>query len=392
MTMVMLWIWTGSLLRQGLRREGSFLTRGPAGMAAIICLLVGSANSYYTFFGCYLLGVAAAVSAIRFKCAARLEWGLGLAALTVTVLIINTTPNWLYAMRHGNNPVVAERAPVEAEIYGLKMTHLLLPISSHRLQFLRDTRQRYDRATTDGEGQTASLGMIGDIGFVFLLGWMVCSPRGWTEGDILSGLAVLIFAALLLGTVGGIGSVFNFLIYPQIRAYNRISIYIAFFSLFSVALLLDALKRWIGNATMGTYLWYGLLGAVLCLGILDQTSPSFAKDYAGLKDRYQREQQFISRIKTSIAKGAMIFELPNVNFPEAKPVGAMRGYDELRGYLHSRTLRWSAGAIRGRPEALWTERNGLNLGTEQIGAPAIGNPAVVVQLPLQAVCARFRGI
>jgi phosphoglycerol transferase len=387
MTMVILWIWTGSLPTQRLRPDGFSLNRVQMWLAPIICVLVGSANSYYTFFGCYLLGVATTASAIRFKCAARLGWGLGLAAVTGAVLVINTAPNWLYAMRHGSNPVVAERAPVEAEIYGLKMTHLLLPISSHRLEFLRKTRQRYDRATTDGEGQTATLGVIGDVGFVFLLGWMVCAPQGWVDGEILNGLAVLTLAALVLGTVGGLGSIFNFLIDPQIRAYNRISIYIAFFTLFSVAILLDALKRWLGRANRAVYLWYGLLAALLCVGILDQTSLSFAKDYAGLTARYQREQEFISRIETSSPRGAMIFELPNVSFPEAKPVGVMRGYDELRGYLHSRALRWSAGAIRGRPEALWTGRNGLNIGTEQIGAPTVGNPGVVVQIPLQAVYA-----
>jgi len=385
LTMVILWIWVGGSTRHDREPRGFYLTRRQIVSAAIICVLVGSAVSYYTFFGGYLLCMAAIVSAIRLKSPVRLSWGLGLSALTVTVLVINTSPNWLYALRHGINPEVAKRVPVEAEIYGLKMTHLLLPISSHRIEFLQNIARKYDRATTDGEGTTASLGMIGDVGFIFLLGWVVCYPQGWTNSEIPGGLAVLTLSAVLLSMVGGFGAIFNFLIDPQIRAYNRISIYIAFFSLFAVALLLDALKRWMGYGGRAPYLWYGLLGAILCLGILDQTSPSFARDYAGLKSRYQREEEFIAEIEASIPEGGMIFELPNVDFPEAKPIGTMKGYDELRGYLHSRSLRWSAGAMRGRPEARWAERYGLDVGARKIDVGPEGKPGIALQLPPQAL-------
>jgi phosphoglycerol transferase len=59
--------------------------------------------------------------------------------------------------------------------------------------------------------------------------------------------------------------------------------------------------------------------------------------------------------------GAMIFQLPNTRFPETPPVKEKPVYDELRGYLHSRTLRWSSGAMRGRPQALWGEQIGFEI-------------------------------
>jgi hypothetical protein len=355
-----LWIWLGDSpnSRQELHRFS--LTHRQIITAATICVLVGSGNSYYTFFGCYLLCVAAVVSAIRLKSPARLAWGFGLAALIFTVLVINTSPSWIYAIRHGSNPVVAKRFSVDSEIYGLKMTHLLLPISSHRVEFLKMIRQRYDQSASRGEGTTATLGLVGDLGFFVLLGWLFCPPRGHFRGELLSALAILTFSALLLGTMGGLGVIFNYLVSPQFRAYNRISIYIGFFSLFGIALLLDATGRWIVERSNSTYLWYGLLGLLLCLGILDQTSPSFIPDYAEVNARYQQQQKFIGQIEATMASNAMIFQLPNEGFPELAPIVSMGPYDELRGYLHSRSLRWSSGAMRGRPDALWPERNGLD--------------------------------
>jgi hypothetical protein len=385
MAMVILWVWMGGSTRES-QEPGSFsLTRRQIASAVVICALVGSALSYYAFFGGYLLCVAAVVSAIRFKRPARLAWGFGLAAVIFAVLIINTSPNWLYAMRHGLNTEVRERSPAEAEVYGLKMTHLLLPIGGHRLKFLRDIRDTYDRSTPPGEGRTASLGTVGDIGFIFLLGWLFCAPRGGTHAEIFSALAVLTVSAVLLGTVGGLGAIFNFIVSPEMRAYNRISVYIAFFSLFAAAQLLDAWKRWMGGGKIATYLWHGLLGVILCLGILDQTIPSFASDYDRTKSRYESEQDFVAQIEASVPSGAMIFQLPNVHFPETRPIEGMHEYDELKGYLHSRSLRWSGGAMRGRPEALWAERNGLDIGAEQADVGAEGNRRIDVQLPPQAL-------
>jgi hypothetical protein len=385
MTMVILWIWMGGSESQE-QEPGRFsIPRRQIVSAAFICALIGSAVSYYTFFGCYLLCAAAVISGLRFKSPARVAWGVGLAALTFTVLTINTAPNWMYAMRHGGNPVVAKRGPAESELYGLKMTHLLLPISDHRIEFLRKTRRTYDHVIGSYEGATGTLGTIGDVGFFFVLGWLLCSPRGKTRSELPRALGVLTLSALLLGTIGGLGAIFNFLIHPQIRAYNRISIYIAFCSFFGAALLLDALKRWMGDGNRATYLWYALLGVILWLGVLDQTSSSFVPDYSRLKHGFEEQQAFVSQIEATVPRGSMIFEFPNVSFPESKPIATMKGYDEFRGYLHSRSLRWSAGAMKGRPEALWPESNGLNVGAGQLDEEAQGPHRTVLGLSPQAL-------
>jgi hypothetical protein len=52
----------------------------------------------------------------------------------------------------------------------------------------------------------------------------------------------------------------------------------------------------------------------------------------------------------------MIFQIPTRPFPEALPeVGGIRfaSYDLLRPGIHSRTLRWTGGALRGQEGDLW---------------------------------------
>jgi phosphoglycerol transferase len=371
MAMLILWVWQGKPTSEDPLPQCLSLTRRRMMSAIVICLFVGSAFFYYPFFGCCLLCVAGVVSAIRFKCPTRLAWGIGLAILIFAVFIVNMSPTWIYAVRYGRNPEVGVRAPNEVEVLGLKMTHLLLPISGHRIEFLRTMRDKYDRVTPY-EGGTASLGTVGDMGFVFLLGWLFCSPQRFPNGELFRGLSVLTLSAVLFGTVGGLGSIFNFLISPEIRSQNRICVYVAFFSFFAMALLLDAARAKMGASKRANYFWYGLVAVILCLGILDQTSPSFAPDYPSLKLNFQIEHDFVAQIEASLPAGAMIFQLPNESFPEAPPIATMQEYDELRGYLHSRSLRWSSGAMKGRPEALWVDYNGLDIVVEQTAAASSG--------------------
>src|SRR5262249_22536008 len=52
-----------------------------------------------------------------------------------------------------------------------------------------------------------------------------------------------------------------------------------------------------------------------------------------------------------------VFCLPVLSFPEAAGAGDLRCcYEQLRGYVHSRRLRWSYGAIRNRYPGVWHER------------------------------------
>ena len=74
---------------------------------------------------------------------------------------------------------------------------------------------------------------------------------------------------MLLGTIGGLGSLFNHLVTPQVRGYNRISVYIAFLALFAACCLVD---RFFDTRTgRARRLRWPALALLATFGIWDQT-------------------------------------------------------------------------------------------------------------------------
>jgi phosphoglycerol transferase len=163
--------------------------------------------------------------------------------------------------------------------------------------------------------------------------------------------------AFAVGMVGGVSSLIEDYVTPDIRAWNRISLLIAFFSLFAVALLLDSLARRLRARRRGR-VWIALVfGAVIVFGVYEQTSPSDAPNRGSDDREYRSDATLVAEIQARLPAGASVFQLPYLPFPEGYPDTPCCGavptyatkYESLRGYLHSTTLRWSYGAIKGRP-------------------------------------------
>ena len=131
----------------------------------------------------------------------------------------------------------------------------------------------------------------------------------------------------LAGYGRGFGSLLAIFAFPEIRAYNRISIYLAFFCLLVVALLID---RVIGSRikSRNAYLFYCVgMGILLVFGLLDETARSFAHDYKSLRLRFANDKQFVKSIERALTPGSMIFQLPYASFPESSPTFRMTAYD-----------------------------------------------------------------
>ena len=75
---------------------------------------------------------------------------------------------------------------------------------------------------------------------------------------------------------------------------------------------------------------------------------------------FHQDQALVRAIEAAAPPHAMVFQLPYVAFPESPPRYQMQDYEQLRPGLHSRTLRWSYGAMKGRAEDRWlAEVSGL---------------------------------
>ncbi len=356
-TMVILWVFSQKDLLLGYdesKGKVSVNFRSPKFWAAtLICLLVSSIGIYYAFFTCFFL-VIAGLSSLALRRGYNLLNALIFIGVITSGVLANVAPNLAYQATHGHN--IVQRSDSEAEIYGLKITHLLLPAYYHRSPQLAQFTSHYNATAPIMSENTANLGIIGGIGFLFLLGWILFYRR-LVVSETIEHLSILNLSAVLLATIGGFASLLTYLTHFQIRGYNRISIFIAFFSLLAIAFLLEKWREKLIATRFEQVIFYLSMGIILWMGLLDQTPIPGTPNVH--KTQYLQDKWFVKSIEISLPKGTMIFQLPYSHYVSGSigsSVNRMSDYEHLKGYLHSTHLRWSYGAMEGAEGDRWQQQ------------------------------------
>ena len=349
-----------------------------AGVGVAVAIVATAAGGvYYAFFACFLIVVAGTAAAC-----VRRSWRAAIPAAVTVVAItlvagIQLTPSVFYWLQNGHNPAALVRWPSQSEVYGLKPIQLLVPQPNHRSAAARYIATYYSEISPlVNENTAASLGGFASAGFLLLLAVAVrrfLAPRG--EESISDRLAILTMAALSLATVGGLGAAVAWAALREIRAYNRLSIFIAFLSIAALLLAIQALSRQAVSALITRRVVAALSAVVIALlALWDQTTPF---DQGRLLASFQSDREFAGRVETALPPGTAVYQLPYHPYPEGGRLHELRSYDLLRGYLHSRELRWSYGGMKGRPGDLWLH--------------ALSNKPLKVQLD-EAVAAGFGAV
>jgi phosphoglycerol transferase len=307
------------------------------------CVVIGAAAVYYAAFALVLLALAAVLAAVARRSLRPLATAAVLGAAIVASLVVSFAPAVVDRLREGSNPAI-ERYPFETEVFSLRPLQLVLPVREHRLEPLADLKRRYEEQVGVTEASFATLGLVGSIGLAALFGALLLSAvrTGAPRGDpLFRYAAVSAVFALLFAMTGGLAPAVSFLISPQLHAWNRLSVFIAFFALLAVALLLDRLR--------GRTAW-AVAAALLVVGVLDQTTGSMTPRYDEVAAEWRSDEDWVEQVEEALPEQAAVLQLPYVPFPSSPPVARMVDYDHVRPYLHSDDLRWSYGAMKGRPE------------------------------------------
>lgn len=268
--------------------------------------------------------------------------------------IANLAPTFTYQYKHGKNPEVAHRLLGEAEMYGLKPVQLLLPIRNHRLPSLARLKQAYVTAPcTRFTGTETSMGLTASLGFLFLVGLIFYRRALPFHSHLWDALCLFNAAAVLLATVGGFGMVLSLAGLTSIRGYDRISVYIAFFSLFAIGLACEWLWHKYATSRPARCLMWALCGFMVWFAVLDQTPTIPLVDHELICREFDSDADFVRRVEASVPEGSMVFQLPYQAFPETGPLYKMPAYELFKGYLHSKRLRWTYGAMKGRWADIW---------------------------------------
>jgi phosphoglycerol transferase len=316
----------------------------------VACAAIGGSSTYYAGFAALLILAGGLVSAAVHRHWGSLPQAALAGGLVLATVVLSLSPVLVHDVRAGGNATVAARGPDEAERLSLRISELVFPVRGHRLAPLADLRERYEETTPLPTESNQALGLTGTVGLLTLLVVAVgaLAGRGWRTGSarILPSVAAATLVALLVSTTGGFSTLLGYAGVTQLRAWNRMSIFVAFFALVAVAVLLDlARARWTGSSRARGLLVAGIV-ALPGLAFLDQTNSSLVPPHAAFRSAWSSDRQFTGSLE--LPSGSLIYQLPHVSFPEATPPGGAGAYDGLVGYLHDARYRWSFGAMRGR--------------------------------------------
>ncbi len=331
-------------------------TRGERALTLAACVAQGLSFIYYSAFACLLLAAAAPIGWLRTRSRRPLRRAALAVALLVTCSAATVAPTLVYWHQHGYNPDLDYKPPRETEVYALKLRHLLTPISDHPLPLFREVAHKLEAAgfaDDDKEAALSRLGSVGGLGLLALLGFLLGRAAGLLNrrDEELDGPAALALAMLLWATAGGFASFFNVFVLSDIRAYTRIIVFLSFFCLLAFGQLATRaaarapfaprLRKPAGRAA---------LGLLLVAGLLDQIPlQHLARLREGTAPAFDEERQLVRAIESRLPPGAMVFQLPHMTVPvDRATYPPMLYYDPGRAYLHSRSLRWSWGAMIGR--------------------------------------------
>ena len=264
--------------------------------------------------------------------------------MILAVSLVQLAPTIVYRVANGTNEEVAKRYWFESENYSLRLTQLLLPVDGHRIDALASRKAEYTDQIPQNEGRAATLGIVASVGFLWLLAVVLLAVVGAWPGVIARyrGIAALTLAAVLVGTTGGLATLLA-VVWPQIRAWNRLSIFIAFFALLAVGLLLESLRPRLPRSGSGR------CSAGCSCSARWTRRPRSSSRRMRARRRLPGRPVVVSLGGAAAGGDASVVQLPHEPFPEP-PLGPRPIYEPAKAYLHTSDARWSWGAMRGRPD------------------------------------------
>jgi len=318
-------------------------------------VFIGITGIYYLAFLLSMLAICALLAAIAHRRPDRLLMAVLIGGAGLVASIIANFPTLQYRLQYGSNILpVPERVRGASEKYPLRIAELLSPVTDHRFAPFSTLADSLSAPNRHGLG-AANLGTIAAVGFVtgivVLLAHVV--PRrtrgGWT---LEARLGLVMLVALLLGVGGGVSRLLESVGLQGVRAWSRIAIVIAFAALTVSMRLLDRARvsfRLRRGHRLPTGAWISVLVLVLLFGAWDQTAATVLPGVTARGAAWDRDARFVAALEARVPPGTMVFQLPVTDFPDHEQNELMSSHDLVKeGYLHSRTLHWSAGGIRGR--------------------------------------------
>ena len=315
------------------------------------CLLLGLGFIYYSCFLAVLFIHALAIAWLTGR-TAGIARGTACLAAVVAGAAVNLAPVAVSWATAGKPAELAYRTPQDADLFALRIRDLILPSEFTPVPGLRAIGRKVAKTAwpLPTESRIAKIGTVAAVGFVICL-WVLVGlapPGERRHAAAVRAAAVLTLVLVMVGTLGGFGSIFNLFVSPVIRCYNRVAPALAFLALIPVGSLLDAACR--GRAAARAT---ALLAAVLGFGLVEQnTAEPLRAAAAAHRAERDRVEAFVRDVERDTTPADTVLMLPATAFPVDHGCGDLPAYDHAKAYLFSGRLRWSWPVFGSRQRAL----------------------------------------
>lgn len=315
--------------------------------ALAIGFVTGLQHVYYTNMFAQLVLLGGLVQGFRHGWKRALP-ALSIVAAAAAGFFLMNVDTIAYQFSQGPNSGAVVRNYGWLEYYGLKLVDLVIPFPTHRWPLFAEWgTSYYTQVSLKGEvPPPAYLGLVGNAALAGLI--VVCFRRLIAKPPRTLPLeawqALWIFA---YATVGGLNGLAGSLGIQLFRSTTRYSIFILALVLIFAARKLSALRK---NHPLSHA---GFAAFAVLIALWDQTPPQpTPEDLRKTEEAVASDREFTQQIEARLPRGAMVFQIPVMDFPES-PAPGVSSYDHFRPYLLSERLRFSFGSVKGRPADEW---------------------------------------
>ena len=315
----------------------------------VVAVLHGIQDPYFSGIFLQFLVFTSVILLIRREAWTRVLFPMLIASVVLAVCMLMNVDTFYNRLVNGSNSFALVRNYAALEVYALKPLELFLPVI-HRVSALQNWIQHayIQQALFLGEVGSPYLGIIGILALGLLVFTTALAAINHARGRIPSHFWLVLWV-LIYSVVGGANGFLGLFGIILFRGTNRYSIVIlAVLLLFLVRQLSTLTRNWSRLAVLA------LATSIAVLGFLDQSPrPPRRSDIARVTAQVLSDARLVATLEGKLPSSAMIFELPVVVFPEAGPLREMQDYEHFRPYLHSHSLRFSYGNVKGRTRERW---------------------------------------
>jgi len=294
-------------------------------LALLFCLIISSTGIYYAFYACFTFAFAFFLFYLRKGSLLNQNFLVtaSLGYFIFIILLLLHLSSFIYWAQNGLNKTMVFRDINEVYSFSLKIIYLFLPVDNHYIPYFSHYIKRFDNSILESEAYSESLGIIGASGLLFSLLWLLCKNFSEKKDNILektisrfnlnakdqefiSNLSSLNLLILLFASVGGLMMIIALPV-PQLRSHARFAIFIAFISLFIIAIITDKLIAKSKNRVLSKSFFL----LIFLLGLFDQVgkiSPQYLQKEEE-KIKIKAERNFVKQIENSLPQGSIIFQL-----------------------------------------------------------------------------------